>query len=286
MYCPITATPFQRDRYYTEIVPCKELRPYIRCYWGTEEARIREQKKPVSKLVIPDTCADIIYNIDDTAHTVSGGFCGINDHSFYAIEGKNAEHATATFAIRFYAWSVYAFGEDTLRFTLNGYFRVGFFFEWLDRILRPKLPELKTLQEKAAFVEELLLKRLADRRENKTIDRVIPYMIANRGALEISDLAKEFFVSTRQLERLFHEYIGLTPKKLSNLIRYQLLWRDIVCEKDFNILNGVHKYGYVDQAHLQREFKRYHSMDIQSAKILALKNVGNIQDTLPQPMVK
>ncbi len=286
MYCPLTATPFQRDRYYTEIVPCKELRPYIRCYWGTEEARIREQKKPVSKLVIPDTCADIIYSIDDTAHTVSGGFCGVNDRSFYAIAGENAGHATATFAIRFYAWSAYAFVEDSLKCTVNGHYEVGERFGWLDKMLRPKLLELKTLREKAAFAEELLLKKLSYRRENKIIDNVIPYMIATRGALEISDLAKEFFVSTRQLERLFHDYIGLTPKKLSNLIRYQLLWRDILCETDFDILSGVHRYGYTDQSHLLREFKRYHSMDIQSAKILALKYVGNIQDTLPQPMVK
>lgn len=279
MYCPLTATPFQRDCYYIEVVPCKELRPYIRCYWGTEDVRIREQKEFVSKLVIPDTCADIIYEIDDTTHTVSGGFCGINDRSFYAIEGKNAGHATATFAIRFYAWSAYAFAEDTMRATLNGYFEVNSLFGWLDRKLGPKLLELKTLQEKAAFAEELLLKGLSDRRENKMIDRVVPYVIANRGALEISALAKEFFVSTRQLERLFHEYIGLTPKKLSNLIRYQLLWRDIVCEKNFDILNAVHKYGYADQAHLQREFKRYHSMDIHSARRFVFQDVENIQET-------
>lgn len=278
MYCPLTATPFQRDLYYTEVVPCKELRPYIRCYWGTEEAYIREKKESVSKLVIPDTCADIIYNIDDTAHIVSGGFCGVNDRSFYSLSEKREGNTVTTFAIRFYAWSVYAFAGDSLRDTLNGYFEVDSIFEWLDRMLRPKLPELKTLREKADFAESLLLKRLSERRENKIIDNVIPYMIATRGALEISDLAKEFFISTRQLERLFHEYIGLTPKKLNNLIRYQLLWRDILCETDFDILSGVHRYGYTDQSHLLREFKRYHSMDIQSAKILALKNVGNIQE--------
>lgn len=96
--------------------------------------------------------------------------------------------------------------------------------------------------------------------------------------MEVSGLAKELFVSSRQLERLFHEYVGITPKKLGNLIRYQYLWRDIVSEPDFNILNGVHRYGYADQSHLLREFKKYHSMDIQSAKRMALKDVGNIQD--------
>lgn len=94
----------------------------------------------------------------------------------------------------------------------------------------------------------------------------------------IANLAKESFVSTRQLERLFHEYVGITPKKLSNLIRYQFLWRDILCEPDFDALSAVHKFGYTDQSHLLREFKRYHSMDIHNARIIAFKDVGNIQE--------
>ncbi|MDE6312934.1 MAG: helix-turn-helix domain-containing protein [Lachnospiraceae bacterium] len=94
----------------------------------------------------------------------------------------------------------------------------------------------------------------------------------------MSNLAKESFVSTRQLERLFHEYVGITPKKLSNLIQYQFLWRDALCELDFDVISVVHKYGYTDQSHLLREFKRYHSMDIHKARRIAFKDVGNIQD--------
>lgn len=85
-------------------------------------------------------------------------------------------------------------------------------------------------------------------------------------------------MSTRQLERLFHEYIGITPKKISNIIRYQFLWRDILYEPHFDILNAVYKYGFTDQSHLMREFKKYHSMDINSARVIAFKNVENIQE--------
>lgn len=278
MYYPLTAAPFKRDNSYRELAPCTALQSYVRCYWGTEKPLIQAEKKDVSQLIIPDTCADIIYYIDETAGTVSGGFCGVNDHSFYAFSGENTEHATATFAIRFYAWSAYAFAGDSLRYTMNGYFEADSLFEWLDRAIRPKLLELKTLREKAAFAEGLLLKRLSDRKENRIVDHAISHIMANRGSLEVSDLAKEFFVSTRQLQRLFHEYIGVTPKKLSNLIRYQFLWRDIVCEPEFDLLNAVHKYGYADQSHLLREFKRYHSMDIHRARMLAFQDVGNIQD--------
>ena len=100
--------------------------------------------------------------------------------------------------------------------------------------------------------------------------------------MDISNLAKESFVSIRQLERLFHEYVGITPKKMSNLIRYQFLWRNILYEPDFNVLSAVHKFGYTDQSHLLREFKRYHSMDIRKARSIALKDVENIQDVFPK----
>lgn len=277
-YHPLTATPFKKNISYTELEPCRNLCSYVRCFWGTDHPLIQAEQDNGSEIVIPDTCADIIYHIDYTEHTVSGGFCGINDRSFYAHGGENTGHAVATFAIRFYAWSAYVFADDSLESTINGYFEVGSRFEWLDRMLRPVLLERNTLQEKASFAERLLLKRLPNVQENKMVDHTVQNILIYKGSLEISDLAKESFVSTRQLERVFHEYIGITPKKLSNLIRYQFLWRDILCEHDFDVLSAVHKYGYTDQSHLLREFKRYHSMDIRSARALAFQDVENIQD--------
>lgn len=278
VYRPLTATPFKRNAFYTEIAAVKELQSYIRCYWGTENPHIQFENDDAPELVIPDTCADIIYHIDYTDNTVTGGFCGVNDCSFHAHGRGNIGHIVSTFAIRFYAWSAYAFSDDSLQSTMNGYFDVGSRFEWLDKSIRPRLLELKTLQEKISFTEQVLRKRLSDVRENAFVNNTIQNILLNKGSLGIANLAKESFVSTRQLERLFHEYVGITPKKLSNLIRYQFLWRDILCEPDFDALSAVHKFGYTDQSHLLREFKRYHSMDIHNARIMAFKDVGNIQE--------
>ncbi len=278
IYYPLTATPFKRNASYTELAPCKELYSYIRCYWGTNSPLVQAEHDNASEIVIPDTCVDIIYHIDYTDNTVTGGFCGINDHSFYAHSGGNTGHVTATFAIRFYAWSAYVFAEDSLKFTINGYFDLGSRFEWLDKIIRPKLLEQKSLRERALFAEQQLLKRLSGVKENAVVNNTIQNILINKGSLDVCDLARESFVSTRQLERLCHEYIGMTPKKLSNLIRYQFLWRDILYETNFEVLSAVQKYRYTDQSHLLREFKRYHSMDIHNAKEIAFDNVGNIQD--------
>ena len=209
MYYPLTATPFKRNSFYTELFPCKELQSYIRCYWGTENPLIQIENDDTPELVIPDTCVDIIYHIDYTNHTVTGGFCGVNDCSFHTHSSGTMGHMVSTFAIRFYAWSAYAFADDSLQSTMNGYFDVGSRFEWLDKIIRPKLLKLRTLQEKASFTEQVLLKKLPNVRENAVINDTIQNILIQKGSLDIAKLAKESFVSTRQLERLFHEYVGI-----------------------------------------------------------------------------
>lgn len=274
-YCPLTATPFKKNAFYTEIVPDRRLQSCIRCFWGTKQPVIQAAGEHASTIVIPDTCVDLIYRIDYTDNTVTGGFCGINDRSFYVHGSGRPGHLVSVFAIRFYAWAAYAFANDSLKSTLNEHSEAASRFEGLDKAVRPVLSDLKTLQEKAAYTEKLLLARAQNAKKNQIIENTIYTILLHRGALKMSDLAKESFVCSRQLERLFHEYIGITPKKLSNLIRYQFLWKDILFEPGFTLLNAVEKYGYTDQAHLLHEFRRYHSMDICSAKLLAHGNAGN-----------
>ena len=47
IYRALTATPFKRNSFYTEISPSKELQSYIRCYWGTEKPLIQIVKKRI-----------------------------------------------------------------------------------------------------------------------------------------------------------------------------------------------------------------------------------------------
>ena len=298
-YKPLTATPYKHNEIYTEMLPATpELAKYIRCYWGSERPYIQKEEHTVSGIVIPDTCVDIIYNIDHTDNTVSGGFCGINDASFCNSVDRKCGHLISTFAIRFYAWGAYAFSQDSLKDTLNGYYDVRSQFMWLDRILRQQLFEKRSLTERVAVAEEAFLKRLsaagkdsatggvlADSgisaigrvRRNNTIDCAVAQILLHKGNVSAAQLARECFISSRQLERLFHEYVGITPKKLCNLVRYQCLWGELLTNPRFHIADVVYRYGYTDQSHLMREFKRYHTMDINQAKKCAYDNVGNIQ---------
>lgn len=278
-YMPLTATPFKHDRQYREVLPRNpELARYIRCFWGSRKPYIKNEKEAAVKLIIPDTCADIIYYIDHTENTITGSFCGVNDTSFldYDRQAKPG-HLVSVFAVRFYAWDAYGFAEDSLKGTLNGHYDIRSRFYRLDRILREQLLEKHSLEERIVLAEEFLSRQLYQLRQNDIVYNAVAQIILQKGALSAAQLAKECFVSSRQMERLFQEYIGITPKKLCNLIRYQYLWNEILRNPRFCVMDAVHRYGYADQSHLLREFKRYHTMDIRKAKMYAYQNVGNIQ---------
>jgi AraC-like DNA-binding protein len=277
-YHPITATPYKSTYRYKEIPPCNVLHPYIRCFWGSEQPYVKNSKDIVTDIVVPDTCVDIMYDIDYTQNEITGGFCGINDRSFFTCDRSRDGHLISTFCIRFYAWGAYAFAQDSLHGTRNGFYDISSRFQWLDIELRERLFETRSIAERICLVESLFVKRISQMKENTVVNDTVRNIILHKGTLSIEQLVKDSFISNRQLERLFHEYVGITPKKLSNLVRYQFLWNDIMTNPQFHISDAVYQYGFTDQSHLVREFKRYHTMDIQKAKMYALNNVENIQD--------
>lgn len=282
-YFPLTATPFKHNEEYKELTPSTpELSQYIRCFWGSEKPYRKTTKAVATSIVIPDTCVDIIYQMDYTQNTIVSGFCGMNDTSFLARDEFVPGHLISTFAIRFYGWGAYAFSEDSMKDTLNGFYDVPSRFRWLDLELKTQLWEADTLSERIRLVEHLFCKyidkHMFQLKQNDVLEGAIANMLLHKGKLGIEQLAKDSFVSGRHLERVFHEYIGITPKKLSNLVRYQFLWGDIVKNPAVNISDMVYKYGYTDQAHLMREFRRYHAMDLRMAKACAFDYVENIQD--------
>lgn len=92
------------------------------------------------------------------------------------------------------------------------------------------------------------------------------------------DMESHFSWIKRELERLFRENIGISPKQLASLIRYQYVWRDMVSNLRFNIQDSVYRYGYTDQAHLLHDFKRYHGVTSAKAREFAAKNVAFLQE--------
>lgn len=262
---PITAEPFHNSHGYVEILPCEPLRPYVRCFWGNSgEPSRADGQYAGSSLVTPDVCMDAIFMVDGSRHNVSSMFCGIND-TYFKAQTADMEKSSV-FAVRFYAWAAILFSQEDFKGTKNQFYDTGIHFGKLKKKLEPALLAKSSMGERVLAAEKILLGLLQPSRGDPLFLRAVDKMIESRGNLKILEMATDLHISDRQIERIFQKYTGCTPKKMAELIRYQYVWQDVCFHPGFHVLDGVHKYGYSDQAHLLHSFQNFHGMSLRQAK--------------------
>ncbi len=271
-YRPITSTPFLKSSNYCETAPCSALKPYICCFWGTEYPQAASSGT-ADRLVIPDTCMDIIIRVDHSDNKLTASFCTMDENSYRSDKIKS-EAVLSVFGIRFFCWSAVLFSSESFRNTKNKVYFPDDFFHGITAELTEIVLRFDTLYERAREAEKILIRRLDPERMDLDIMNVLNDMITYQCRMKISEIASKNVLSERRMERIFMENIGISPKTLSNLIRYQLVWQEIV-RGGADIFDMVEKYGYTDQAHLLHDFRLRHGMTPKQAFQSAMSDFYN-----------
>ena len=121
-------------------------------------------------------------------------------------------------------------------------------------------------------MEEFLLRKLVSMEWKPDLYNSIHRILASSGRISVKEICEYSCVSQRQMERLFLKEVGLPIKRIAGMVRYQNVWREMVSSKEFNIQDAVYRYGYTDQAHLLKEFRRFHGMAPEEARRIAREN--------------
>lgn len=249
--------------------PCSQMSPYISSYWGTERSTTEWSVQAIEPaLIIPDACVDIIFTIDHAKGIVHNGFCGISDRSSQTWSIKQQPNMSR-FAIQFYIWSVQYFISDSIEKSYNSYVNVETYFSgWLSFFEKMLLTEVNFM-ERVKLTEQFLKEKFRQKYCNQNAMNALSHIIHAKGTSSVKETCNDAVISQRQLERIFKDYLGMSIKKVSNLVRYQNLWQDIAFAKIGTIQDAVDKYHYVDQAHLLNDFKKFHTMTPREAFQLA-----------------
>ncbi|VBB08191.1 Hypothetical protein LUCI_3459 [Lucifera butyrica] len=259
LFYPLIARP-KHTLQYMEIPPSNLLRPYIRCFWGSAcpQPPFPEAEKAESPtLVIPDACMDIIVTINHSSGKINAAFCGINDVPFSAA-ADNRTALTSTFAIRFYFWAVALFADTGMKEALNTFTDVDHYFRDFREKLTGALLERQTITGRAAAAENYLLHRLKNSHPaNPNVLNAFHLILKSKGLVCVPDLCATLAVSPRQLERLFAEFTGASPKKIADIIRFQMIWQDMLCARSRNFSDLAYRYQFSDQSHFINNFKKF-----------------------------
>jgi AraC-like DNA-binding protein len=134
----------------------------------------------------------------------------------------------------------------------------------LDDLLGPSARELQerlcgapTWEARFGLLDDLLLRRLVDAERSRELDWAWHALRRSGGQLRIATLAGELGWSHRHLIARFRREIGLPPKTVARIVRFERAldlargsatpaWADI-----------AHACGYADQAHLIRDFRAF-----------------------------
>lgn len=123
----------------------------------------------------------------------------------------------------------------------------------------PFLTYLDTLEDDASMivsVESWLSCRLgAPSAEAILVIEAIHHITDSHFDIRLDDLVEKMKVDGRRLQRLFAKYVGMSPKKLTKLMRLTAA-RELLSEDErLSCMDITYRCGYYDQAHFNREFK-------------------------------
>jgi AraC-like DNA-binding protein len=93
----------------------------------------------------------------------------------------------------------------------------------------------------------------------------------------ITEIAENLNTTQRTLDRNFKQILGLSPKKLHRVIRFQKVYEALHSPQYKNKLFDFYDFGYYDQAHFGKEFKEFVGMNFQEY-LQSPHFVQNLQD--------
>lgn len=204
--------------------PTAALRPWVECFWTVrDDGETREQR------VLPDGCADLIFNLSDG----SGSAVGTMTRPIVAApEGD-------LLGVRFKPGRAAAFLRIPLAEITDA--RVPLAELWRDD------PHAFSIQE----LEAALLKRLqpeVDPRVDAAIDRIV------RGAERVERIAADVGISRQHLARQFLHHVGVPPKTFARVMRFRRVL-DSLGGDDVDWADVAAANGYYDQSHLIADFR-------------------------------
>ncbi|MBS0025758.1 AraC family transcriptional regulator [Chitinophaga sp. 22321] len=242
---------------YREINPHPLLAAYVDAYWVAAVTQHSRQR------ILPDTCADIIFNISRDVIAVADGE-QIAPHTAFvvgtmtAFQDSEMPANTAMLGIRFRAGGLNAFTGLPLQLITDGHLSLKETAADWHTTLEPLLAKEISVRGKIHCIENFLLQRLPAAHNNfRKIQHSISLIQQAQGKIPVAALAAGAYMSTRNFERHFLQSVGVSPKTFTRIVRFLEIRRQLKTESHTHLLSLALDNGFYDHAHLTREFKAF-----------------------------
>ncbi|MCW3793592.1 helix-turn-helix domain-containing protein [Paenibacillus sp. LS1] len=273
MFKPIQMNGTYPNSYYVEKIPAVGLMAYVACYWESgslpnthADVIWREGREPsvmtVPARVLPDGCTDMLITYDPVCSEHSYAYCG-NYTQPFAVPEPSDDGSPAgdyTFGVRFFPGGAHVFHGMPLEWFTDK--RVALQECWPEKLneLQERMAETNCFAERVEVMNAYLspLSVQASTSENDLMKNVLHRIFIDGGRMTVQELAMREVISERQLHRKFSEWVGISPKRFSEVVRFHRVLSDIHQGNTTDWAMLAQNHGFFDQAHLIRQFRKFY----------------------------
>jgi len=241
----------------------QELKPYIQSVWAFESSMGMPESE--NNLCVPNGCPKLIITYENSLQSVSNGnIKECREQGIYFRADRNcvtvlrtAMRKTGFIGIEFYPHGAYPIFAIPMAEVGGRSVAVdSLFSDWGQEIIE-MVRNQPTVQQKVACLQRQLVGLLPESNSrNSVVEFCVSSLKKTNGSISIRELERQTGYTRRHLETLFNNHVGLSPKVLGRIFRFQKFYVEWAKGKPFNQLKaGLYDY-YYDQAHFTKEFKR------------------------------
>jgi AraC-like DNA-binding protein len=242
---------------YCEIKPRYPLSRFVECFWTLES----DAPATNTERILPDGCVELILNFGAEFSQHCEGRQQLQPRNFLVgqMTGPiliSPTGAVQLIGIRFHPGGTLPFLRLPLYEITDQVVELGGLSSRLERDLVHASSISDCLAEKVIAVAEFLTGELSRHKHESRLMMLSARIVNTGGRVSVDQLANDAGISSRQLERRFLREIGLGPKLLGRIIRFQQVFRAVEqCDAAWAAV--AIECGYYDQAHLIRDFHQF-----------------------------
>lgn len=237
------------------------LRGIVRCYWtlkSTPDETLEPQR------IVPDGCCEMLFHLGDLYEQIlPSGERIVQPRCF--VFGQITEPLTVKptgetdiFSVRFTPEGFSAIAPVPLKTLANCATSLSTLFGQEAENLSSDIIKAKATESRIRLIESFIVNQLSQEGAcRKAVAECIAVIMRLKGQLSVDELSQHAAISEREMERKFTRMVGLSPKKLTRIVRIHQAAKSLIHGENESLTAVALENQFYDQAHFNREFKAF-----------------------------
>jgi AraC-like DNA-binding protein len=165
--------------------------------------------------------------------------------------------ATGTIVVEFNPQGAYRFFQISLNDIKNQIHPLTDIIGIVGKQLEEQISNVQSIEGKVNLLQQFLLKQFTHQAEDSIFEYCVEKITSSKGKITIKELEKKTGYSSRWLNMKFADKLGISPKNLSTIIRFNQYYNAVANNNEMDFMQNAFYDHYYDQSHFLKEFKRF-----------------------------